>query len=306
MGNSENIAEAYEKLQTEICKILENADGKGKFNKYPWNKKLGRGLTCVMENGKIIEKAGVNFSFVSGDMNEQMKKTLEINADGKVQYTATGISSIIHSSNPFVPTIHFNVRYFGLSNGVDWFGGGIDLTPIYVDTKEAQKFHITVKAICDKYDTTYYEEFKKWADDYFFLPHRNETRGVGGIFFDRISPKNEYQFEQVFSFTRDLAIAYPEIYANIMKNKGSRDYAEQHKEWQKIRRGRYVEFNLLYDRGTKFGIQTGGNTESILVSLPAEVNWKYNYSPPEHSKEWETLRQLRKGIEWISGNKNKE
>ena len=300
MDKIREIADQYSTLHLQILDLLEKADTKAVFQKNPWKKDLGEGLTCVIENGAVIEKAGVNFSFVSGELKENMEKTLGIESTKGLTYGATGISSIIHSSNPFVPTIHFNVRYFGLSNGIEWFGGGIDLTPTYIDLFEAREFHLKVKDICDKYSLDYYKAYKKWADDYFFLPHRNETRGVGGIFFDRVQPKDEQSFDRFFEFTLDLAKAYPSIYANIASRKRNTPYTEENKEWQLLRRGRYVEFNLLYDRGTKFGIETGGNIESILVSLPAEVNWKYNYCPKEASPEQNTLDLLKKGIDWLT------
>ena len=176
------------------------------------------------------------------------------------KFEATGISSILHSRNPFVPTIHMNVRHFNLDNGSSWFGGGIDLTPTYINPEEARWFHQTLKDICDKYDTSLYPAWKHWADDYFYIEHRHETRGIGGIFFDRIAVNNNADYEKMLSLTADLANAYPVIYAKLMKNNGHKPFSEAEKHWQKIRRGRYVEFNLIYDRGTKFGLESDGNT----------------------------------------------
>ncbi|HRX10823.1 MAG TPA: coproporphyrinogen III oxidase [Draconibacterium sp.] len=175
------IAESYSVLQSEICRILETADGKGKFEAHRWKKEIGAGITCVLQNGAIIEKGAVNFSFVKGKFSAQMEKLLGEKAN---EYSATGISSILHPVNPWMPIIHMNVRYFALDNGISWFGGGIDLTPHIVQTEDAVSFHQTLKEVCDRFDANFYNEFKKWADDYYFLPHRNETRGVGGIFFD--------------------------------------------------------------------------------------------------------------------------
>ena len=259
-------------------------------------KEIGSGLTRVMQNGSIIEKAGVNFSYVKGNFNENMAQLLGEKAS---KYEATGISSILHSGNPFVPTIHMNVRHFELDNGSAWFGGGIDLTPMYVNQEEARWFHQTLKDICDKYDISLYPGWKNWADDYFYIEHRQETRGIGGIFFDRIAVNNEADYEKMLALTADLAHAYPVIYAELMKNNGHKPYTEAEKKWQKIRRGRYVEFNLVYDRGTKFGLESEGNIESILVSLPAEVEWVYQHQPAAGSAEAKTLELLKKGINWV-------
>lgn len=290
-------AALYKDLQKRMCQILEKADGTGKFSEDAWQKEIGSGVTRVMENGSIIEKAAINFSHVSGPYSEKMGQLLGEQAN---HFAATGISSILHSGNPFVPTIHMNVRHFSLDNGSSWFGGGIDLTPSYINPEEARWFHQTLKDICDKYDLSWYPAWKKWADDYFYLEHRGETRGVGGIFFDRVKPSGEAEHEKVLNLTADLAKAYPQIYARLMKDNGHKPFTEAQKKWQKIRRGRYVEFNLIYDRGTKFGLESEGNTESILVSLPAEVEWVYQHRPEPGSPEAQTLSMLRKGIDWIA------
>ena len=294
--NVTRTANIYKNIQQTICRTLEEADGSGRFTEDTWEKEIGSGLTCVMQNGSIIEKAGVNFSHVRGNFNENMAKLLGENATA---FAATGISSIIHSGNPFVPTIHMNVRYFNLDNGSSWFGGGIDLTPTYINLGEAQWFHQTLKEICDKYDLSFYPEWKTWADDYFYLSHRQETRGIGGIFFDRIQPASEAYFEKMLSLTSDLANVYPQIYSRLMKENGHKPFTEAQKRWQKIRRGRYVEFNLIHDRGTKFGLESEGNIESILVSLPAEVEWVYQYQPEPGSPEANSQELLRKGIDWV-------
>ncbi len=288
-------AAIYKEIQQTICKTLEEADGTGKFTVDAWEKEIGPGLTCVMQNGSIIEKAGVNFSHVKGVFNESMAQLLGENAS---KFEATGISSILHSGNPFVPTIHMNVRHFSLDNGSSWFGGGIDLTPTYINPDEARWFHQTLKTICDTYDISWYPAWKNWADDYFYLTHRHETRGIGGIFFDRIQPSGEIEFEKMLNLTSDLAKAYPQIYSQLMKDNGHKPFTEAQKKWQKIRRGRYVEFNLIYDRGTKFGLESDGNTESILVSLPAEVEWVYQYQSKAGSAEAQTQELLKKGIDW--------
>ena len=298
---AQHVAERYADLHLKICSGFEQADGVGKFQKNPWKRDIGEGLTCVMSNGKAIEKAGVNFSYVSGEFTPHMKKLLEKEAG---TFAATGISSIIHPINPFVPIIHMNIRYFATDTGDEWFGGGIDLTPHYIDGMEAKMFHLSLKEVCDRYDPHFYTKFKKGADDYFFLPHRNETRGVGGIFFDHLQPGAFLSFERLFRFTQDIGSAYPLIYSQILKNKAEISYQEKQKHWQKVRRGRYVEFNLIYDRGTKFGLESQGNIESILVSLPPEVIWEYDYTPEENSLEFQTQKMLIKNIDWINFVKN--
>lgn len=295
--NADRVSEIYQQLQTEICDILNTADGKAHFEKHSWQKDIGMGHTCVMQNGRVIEKAGVNFSYVQGDFSSRMETIL--GEKGNL-YAATGISSIIHPSNPWVPIIHMNVRYFVLDTGISWFGGGIDLTPHYIVPEDATKFHRTLKSICDKHSERFYPEFKTWADDYFYLPHRKETRGVGGIFFDRLSPDgNNPDFEELLAFTIDLAKAYPLIYSDLMKKYGDKAFSDEQAKWQKLRRGRYVEFNLICDRGTRFGLESGGNIESILISLPPDVSWMYNYIPENRSAEQKTLNLLKKGVDWI-------
>lgn len=286
----------YKEIQQIICQKLEEADGTGKFAVESWEKEIGAGVTCVMQNGSVIEKGGVNFSFVKGAFTDTMAKLLGEKANS---FAATGISSILHSGNPFVPTIHMNVRYFKLDNGSSWFGGGIDLTPAYINLEEARQFHRILKEICDRYNATFYPEWKTWADDYFYLPHRQETRGIGGIFFDRVKSGNLYEFERMLRLTEELARVYPIIYAKLMKSNGHLPFTEEQKKWQKIRRGRYVEFNLIHDRGTRFGLESEGNIESILVSLPTEVEWHYKYQPQKGSAEEQTQLLLKKGIEWI-------
>jgi coproporphyrinogen III oxidase len=299
MNKIEKIARTYSDLQKKICNTLESADGKGKFSRDQWEKEIGGGTTAILQNGNIIEKGAVNFSFVKGKYSPEMKKILGENAQ---HYAATGISSIIHPQNPWMPIIHMNVRYFALDNGISWFGGGIDLTPHIIEPEDAILFHRLLMETCDRFDTRFYPDYKQWADDYYFLPHRNETRGVGGIFFDRLKPGSSEEFEKLFDFTKNLSLLYPDIYAGYMKKNGHRSYSEREKEWQLLRRGRYVEFNLVHDRGTKFGLESGGNTESILASLPANASWKYNYSPEPGGFEENTLGLLKKGIDWIHFN----
>lgn len=297
MQHIDKVSSKFEKLQEHACNIIEKSDGSGTFTKDSWQKEVGEGITRVITNGDKISKGAVNFSKVSGPLSKEMSKSLGIK--GK-HFTATGLSSIFHAINPFVPTIHMNVRYFRLDNGTEWFGGGIDLTPIYVDVEQAKNFHLRLKNICDKYDPSFYPYFKKWADDYFFSRHRSETRGVGGIFFDRQKPSKTFDFEKWMSFTANLAEAYPGIYTEMLAKNARKPYTEKNIFWQKIRWAKYAEFNLLFDRGTRFGIESGGNTESIFISLPPEVRWEYNYTPEKGSEEEQTQQFLKKNIDWIN------
>jgi len=291
------VADCYQDLQSKICLVLEKADGKGLFKTDSWTKPLGKGITKVLLNGDAIEKAAVNFSVVSGKLSPAMQKALDLKSEE--EYYATGISSIIHPKNPHLPIIHMNVRYFQLNSGQAWFGGGIDLTPHYVNISEAKWFHQELNALCDKYEPQYYKDFKEQADDYFYLPHRGETRGIGGIFFDHQDASSIKKFDKLLNFTSDLAQAYPKIYASILNTNRNRAVSEGEKQWQNIRRGRYVEFNLLYDRGTKFGLESNGRTESILLSMPPMASWEYNFDVKEFSAEEMTLSFLKRGLNWI-------
>lgn len=294
----DKVAADYRALQQKICNVLEQADGGSQFKTDHWTKDIGEGFTMVFEDGDAIEKAAVNFSAVNGPVSENMRKALNI--DEGQEYFASGISSIIHPRNPHAPITHMNVRYFELSSGVAWFGGGIDLTPHYVNRKEAGWFHRELKTVCDRFDADYYPNFKKWADDYFYLKHRAETRGVGGIFFDHKPAASDSDFEQLFAYTKDLALAYPRIYVQLLKANRNKAFTDSEKQWQYLRRGRYVEFNLLYDRGTKFGLESNGRTESIFLSMPPMASWVYDYKPEAGSREEESLNLLKKDIDWIS------
>lgn len=297
MINKDFIADQFEELQQHICKVLDLADGAAKFEMNRWVKDIGRGVSGVMQGGAYIEKAAVNFSKVSGPYTKQMASLLGEEAN---HYTATGVSSILHPINVHVPIIHMNVRYFELDNGVSWFGGGIDLTPHYINKEDAQWFHQQLKHTCDKSHPDFYKRFKPWADDYFFLPHRNETRGVGGIFFDRIKPDEELSKQEIMRFCMNLGELYPVIYSELIRRHGDQPVTEDERQWQRLRRGRYVEFNLVHDRGTKFGLVSGGNTEAILLSMPPDASWEYMHQPADGSKEAETLSLLKKGIDWLN------
>lgn len=288
------VAGAYKELHQQMCDAFEQADGTGRFQENNWEKTLGTGKTCVLENGRVIEKGALNYSRVNGKFTSEMESLLGEKAR---YFSATGISSIIHPENPWMPIIHMNIRYFALDNGKRWFGGGIDLTPHIIIAEDAKYFHQQLKTICDPFDAGFYPEFKTWADNYFYLPHRKETRGIGGIFFDRLKPADN--FDSLFEFTKTLGQKYPEIYASFMNKYAEKSFSEREKNWQLLRRGRYVEFNLIYDRGTKFGLESGGNTESILASLPQNARWNYDYQPPENGFEKDTLSMLKKNIDWL-------
>lgn len=298
----ERISEWFEGLQASICEQIAQVDGKSAFKTDKWQHKAGGGgKSNLLLNGNILEKAGVNFSAVEGNAPNELLKTLEVDENSKkpLQFFATGVSIVMHPKSPMVPIIHMNVRYFELSNGIYWFGGGIDLTPHIINKEQASYFHQQLKDVCDQHDVNYYPEFKKWADDYFYLPHRNETRGVGGIFFDRLSENKEKSKEDIFDFVKAVGEVFAPTYAHLMDINEDKPFNENHTQWQHLRRGRYVEFNLVWDRGTKFGLQTGGRTESILMSMPPMARWEYDYQI-EEDFEKETTELLRKEVDWLN------
>lgn len=283
-------------IQDSICQGLEIEDGKAKFEEDLWqHEQGGGGRTRVIRHGNVFEKGGVNFSAVEGDMPAFMKANSS--ADAK-RFFATGVSIVIHPYSPLVPIIHMNIRYFENDGGDAWFGGGIDLTPIYVQEDQARHFHQTLKTTCDQFDPGYYAPFKKWADDYFFIPHRQETRGIGGIFFD-YQKAGEKNMEDIFEFVKAVGNTFLKAYLPIVNANKNLDFSPEQKEWQLVRRGRYVEFNLVHDRGTRFGLETGGRIESILMSLPEYASWKYNFKTEEGSEEAKTLSLLKKDINWV-------
>lgn len=296
MSRKEDIADWFRYLQDKICHGLEEADEKGKFKEDLWEREAGGGgRSRILGQGNIIEKGGVNFSAVHGHTPLKISTALGLEAS---DFFATGVSVVIHPFSPMVPIIHMNVRYFEMSNGQSWFGGGIDLTPHYVVEEDAKFFHENLKKACNKHSPAYYDEYKKWADDYFFIKHRKETRGIGGIFFDRLSPGQGKDKAALFGFVQEVALSFLPIYLQLVQKNKSLPFGEKEKHWQMMRRGRYVEFNLVLDKGTKFGLDTDGRTESILMSLPPQANWLYDYHPEPGSKEAETLQYLRKGIHW--------
>lgn len=293
----EEIAAYFKALQASICEQLETVDGKGKFRSDVWERPGGGGGNSrIMENGTIIEKGGVNFSAVHGPTPENILKALKLK---EADFFASGVSIVQHPHNPWVPIIHMNIRYFEMTSGEWWFGGGIDLTPHYIDDGQASWFHRQLKEVCDNHNPTYYQDFKKWADDYFFLKHRNETRGVGGIFFDRLGADKGTK-DNLFNFVKSVGGVFAPVYTELMTLNSEKSFGEKEKLWQYLRRGRYVEFNLVWDKGTRFGLDTNGRTESILMSLPPQANWQYDYRPEKGSEEDATLDKLKKGIDWLN------
>ncbi|KII70387.1 Oxygen-dependent coproporphyrinogen-III oxidase [Thelohanellus kitauei] len=294
-------------IQAAFCRQLEGLEDGTKFRVDRWLKpsNTGGGVTCVIENGSVIEKGGVNLSVITGTLSpDNIKQMTSRGHDlsGYENFSAVGISSVIHPVNPHSPTVHFNFRYFELEpKGSEaplkfWFGGGCDITPYYLYPDDIKKFHTIFKEACDKTDATYYPRFKKWADDYFYLPHREEHRGLGGLFFDDLTgdPKT------LLKFVADCALSVMPAYVPIVDHTRKLPYTEKEREWQMVRRGRYVEFNLLYDRGTKFGLNVpGSRIESILMSLPTIAKWVYCHSPEDRSKEDEIMKYIKHPIEWI-------
>ncbi len=295
MLTKERIAAQFKMLQDEICGQIESADGSGKFVPESWEREGGGGgVSRVMQHGTVLEKAGVNFSAVHGILPEKIKSSLNVDEN---DFFATGVSIVMHPNSPMVPIIHMNVRYFELASGQWWFGGGIDLTPHYVNEDDARFFHSQLRETCNRHNPEYYSRFKKWADDYFFIPHRNETRGIGGIFFDKLS-SGDAEKEKLFAFVLDVGKTFAPVYSELISRNRALDFTATEKEWQLIRRGRYVEFNLVYDLGTKFGLETAGRIESILMSLPEMASWKYNFQVLPNTQEARTQELLKKNINW--------
>jgi len=293
--------------QISITKAIEEIDGSGvAFQEDCWVRANGGGgMSRVLSGGKVFEKAGVNLSVVYGSMpQEALQAATERGVDRakgmkpgeRVPFFACGLSSVMHPRNPHCPTMHFNYRYFETDGGLWWFGGGTDITPSYVNEDDMKHFHGTYKEVCDKHDPTYYPEFKAWADKYFVIQHRNETRGLGGIFFD---DQNNKDPEEHFAFSKEALNSVVKAYGPIIEKHKNDEFTQKQKEWQLMRRGRYVEFNLVYDRGTVFGLKTGGRIESILMSLPETARWEYDHNPEEGSKEADFIDACKFPREWV-------
>jgi coproporphyrinogen III oxidase len=260
----DDICTAIEKLEDDATGVLPA----GRFERKPWTREEGGGgVISVMRGGRVFEKIGVNISTVYGTFSEGFRKQIP-GTDDTGGFWASGISLVAHPLSPLVPAVHMNTRHIITTKS--WFGGGADLTPIYPVQQDSDDFHAAFKKTCDRFDPDYHPKFKKWCDEYFFLPHRNEARGIGGIFYDYLDSGNP---DEDFSFTKEVGKTFLDIYADIVRRHMNESWTAEQREHQLIRRGRYVEFNLLYDRGTQFGLKTGGNTEAILMSLPPEVKW---------------------------------
>jgi coproporphyrinogen III oxidase len=316
------VTEFMKQLQDEICSGLEQLDGKGKFREDSWEREEGGGgRSRVLQEGAILEQGGVNFSEVWGSHLPPSILKQRPEAEGHGFY-ATGTSMVLHPRSPYIPTVHLNYRYFE-AGPVWWFGGGADLTPYYPFAEDASHFHQTFKNACDRHNAEYYPVFKRWCDEYFYLKHRQETRGIGGLFFDyqdgrgklykgpnlegeaatysdAIGEVNPRSWEDLFSFIQNCGRAFLPAYTPIVDRRKDIKYGEAQRNFQLYRRGRYVEFNLVYDRGTIFGLQTNGRTESILMSLPPLVRWEYNYHPEPNTPEAELYDTFLKPQDWVN------
>ncbi len=301
-SNIQKVKDYFLGLQDSICTSIEGLDGVDVFVEDAWDRghDTGGGRTRVLENGLVFEQAGVNFSHVRGDSMPASATQHRPELAGR-RFEAMGVSLVIHPHNPYVPTSHANVRFFiAEKEGEEpiwWFGGGFDLTPYYGFVEDAVHWHQQAKQACDPFGEDVYLQYKKWCDDYFYLKHRNEPRGIGGLFFDDL---NEGGFEHCFNLVKSVGDHYIPAYQPIVERRKSLAYTDTEKDFQLYRRGRYVEFNLVYDRGTLFGLQTGGRTESILMSLPPKVSWRYNWSPSPGSAESQLYEVFLKPTDWLS------
>lgn len=293
------------RLQDDICNALEKEDGKARFAEDEWKREGGEGgggKTRVIANGNVFEKGGVNTSVVYGKVTDVMRRQLKLDGD---TWFACGLSLVIHPRNPYVPTVHANWRYFELydeaGNTIDrWFGGGTDLTPYYLFEEDAKHFHLALKNTMDPFGDTLYARYKKWCDEYFTNTHRNnEMRGIGGVFYDHLRPTDDAHAEELKRFQHANGNAFLPAYLPIVSKRKNLPFGERETNWQEIRRGRYVEFNLIHDRGTIFGLKTNGRTESILMSLPPRARWEYNYQPEAGTKEAELMDACLRPREWV-------
>jgi len=290
-------------LQNTISTALEEIDGKAVFQEDHWERpEGGGGRTRVIQDGDVFEKGGVNISEVHGKLPESMQQYFGVN---DADFFACGLSLVIHPVNPFVPTVHANWRYFELYNSegniaTQWFGGGQDLTPYYLFEEDAIHFHTICKKACDSHDPEFYPKFKKRCDDYFHNSHRNEARGIGGLFFDYLKPTHDMTMEGWYDFVTEVGDSFLDAYIPIVERRMNLPYEKRHRDWQEIRRGRYVEFNLVHDKGTLFGLRTNGRIESILMSLPPHVQWRYDFHPEQGSEEEKLESVLKNPRAWLS------
>ncbi|MDH4054886.1 MAG: oxygen-dependent coproporphyrinogen oxidase [Gammaproteobacteria bacterium] len=302
MSNIDQVKDYLLALQNRLTSELERLDGKAEFARDKWVRAAGGGgESRVLAGGQVFEQAGVGFSHVFGDQMPSSATKHRPELAGK-QFQAVGVSLVLHPRNPYVPTTHANFRFFsaGDKDPIWWFGGGYDLTPYYPFHDDVIHWHKTAKASCDPFGADLYPRYKKWCDEYFFLQHRNETRGVGGLFFDDV---NDAGFDRSFAFLKSVADSYLEAYVPIVKKRRDHAYGDRERDFQLYRRGRYVEFNLIYDRGTLFGLQSGGRTESILMSLPPEVRWRYAWQPDPGSPEETLYRDYLHARDWLGESK---
>ena len=299
----ESISQYFVQLQADICAGLEELDGKKQFISDPWQREDssggygGGGVSRVLSDGGVFERGGVNFSEVHGTLDSLMSKKLVGEAEPQGFY-ATGVSLVLHPGSPMIPTTHANVRYLEVG-GKSWFGGGADLTPYYFFEEDARHFHSVLKESCDVVEQSFYPKFKQWCDEYFYLPHRNEARGIGGVFFDYIGRDEPGELEKGFSLAQSVGQSFLECYLPIVKRRMAEPWGEAEREFQLLRRGRYVEFNLVFDRGTQFGLRTNGRAESILMSLPPVVHWQYDVSPKPGTREAKLLEILKSPRDWV-------
>ena len=299
----EKVKEYFLGLQERICQGLEQADGEAKFVEDAWQREQGGGgRTRVITNGAVIEQGGVNYSYVYGDSMPASATAHRPELAGR-SFHACGVSLVIHPKNPHIPTSHANVRFFiAEKEGEEpiwWFGGGFDLTPFYPQIEDVVHWHTVAKNACDPFGESVYSKYKKWCDEYFYLKHRDETRGVGCLFFDDL---NKMVFEKSFEFMQSVGDSFLDAYVPIIERRKETPFTEQQRDFQLYRRGRYVEFNLVWDRGTLFGLQTGGRTESILMSMPPLARWEYNYSPDPDSLEAKLYKDFLKPRDWLAEN----
>ena len=291
-----------QELQDTITSKLEAIDGKAIFKEDLWERpEGGGGRTRVIENGNVFEKGGVNISAVHGKLPESMQRHFGVS---DANFFACGLSLVLHPNNPMVPTVHANWRYFEMYNEqgeiVDnWFGGGQDLTPYYLFEDDAKHFHQTCKTVCDQHNDGFYKKYKTRCDEYFYNSHRNEGRGIGGLFFDYCKTSKVMNMENWYNFVTQVGDSFLEAYVPIVVKRKNLDYTSAQRDWQEIRRGRYVEFNLVHDKGTLFGLKTNGRIESILMSLPPHVQWHYNYIPAPGSEEEKLLEVLKYPKDWV-------
>lgn len=291
-----------ETLQDQICKGLEEMDGKAKFRQDLWERpEGGGGRTRVIENGQVFEKGGVNISAVHGALPKAMQTYFNV---GEVDFFACGLSLVIHPENPMVPTVHANWRYFEMYDKEgklinSWFGGGQDLTPYYLFDEDAQHFHHTCKTACDKHDPEFYPKFKQQCDEYFWNAHRDEARGIGGLFFDHCKATETMSMDDWYNFVTEVGNSFLAAYLPIVEKRKDLPYTAANRTWQEIRRGRYVEFNLVHDKGTLFGLKTNGRMESILMSLPPHVQWVYDHHPEKGSEEERLIQVLANPKAWV-------